>query len=246
MDVTQRLCGHAGRLVRHRMGPSALDGLWSAAHGAKRFAAAAELDDSVSNRRAVGLHSQLCAWPALFAPLYQFAAATGTRGGRQHVKNVFIGISDHGTRRSFRADFAVYAVDVYLAGWGRPGCWHAVFWFRDEQQKQRMVHSILPVWDANETWLVLLAGGMLALFPAAYSKLFSVLYLPVFVMLLCLFIRALALEYRAQAGAVCGAGWINYCLLPPPARLFVRAGARALCLKARACWDSASMPCCVA
>lgn len=120
------------------------------------------------------------------------------------------------------------------------------FWFRDEQQKQRMVHSILPVWDANETWLVLLAGGMLALFPAAYSKLFSVLYLPVFVMLLCLFIRALALEYRAQAGAVCGAGWINYCLLPPPARLFVRAGARALCLKARACWDSASMPCCVA
>ncbi|MCZ4058003.1 cytochrome d ubiquinol oxidase subunit II [Pantoea sp. LMR881] len=74
------------------------------------------------------------------------------------------------------------------------------FWFRDEQQKQRMVHSILPVWDANETWLVLLAGGMLALFPAAYSKLFSVLYLPVFVMLLCLFIRALALEYRVQAG----------------------------------------------
>ena len=73
------------------------------------------------------------------------------------------------------------------------------FWFRDEEQKQRMVHSILPVWDANETWLVLLAGGLLALFPVAYSTLFSALYLPVFIMLLCLFMRALALEYRSQA-----------------------------------------------
>lgn len=73
------------------------------------------------------------------------------------------------------------------------------FWFDDEEQKQRMVHSILPVWDANETWLVLVAGGLLALFPAAYSSLFSALYLPVFIMLLCLFLRALALEYRAQA-----------------------------------------------
>lgn len=74
------------------------------------------------------------------------------------------------------------------------------FWFRAEEQREQMTHTLLPVWDANETWLVLLAGGMFALFPAAFSLMMSSLALPVFVMLLCLFLRALALEYRAEAG----------------------------------------------
>lgn len=72
-------------------------------------------------------------------------------------------------------------------------------WFREESQRQRMVNSILPIWDANETWLVLLAGGMFALFPPVYSLLFNTLCGPVFAMVLALFLRGLALEYRAQA-----------------------------------------------
>ena len=68
--------------------------------------------------------------------------------------------------------------------------------FHREEQKRLIVRSMLPIWDANETWLVLLAGGLFALFPAAYSLLFSALYIPLFVMLFCLILRAIALEYR--------------------------------------------------
>ncbi|UJD92328.1 cytochrome d ubiquinol oxidase subunit II (plasmid) [Rahnella aquatilis] len=71
-----------------------------------------------------------------------------------------------------------------------------LIFFNDEKQKRSIVKSMLPIWDANETWLVLLAGGLFALFPAAYARLFSALYIPVFVMLLSLILRALALEYR--------------------------------------------------
>ncbi len=71
--------------------------------------------------------------------------------------------------------------------------------FHQESQRKRMINTLLPVWDANETWLVLLAGGMFALFPQAYSQLFSTLCAPVFAMVLALFVRGLTLEYRAQA-----------------------------------------------
>ncbi|WP_434674876.1 cytochrome d ubiquinol oxidase subunit II [Pseudomonas sp. D3-10] len=67
--------------------------------------------------------------------------------------------------------------------------------------KQIMVNSILPIWDGNETWLVLGGGGLLALFPVAYSVLFSALYIPVIAMLLALIVRAVALEFRADAPA---------------------------------------------
>lgn len=69
----------------------------------------------------------------------------------------------------------------------------------DPDEKQIMVKSILPIWDGNETWLVLGGGGLLALFPVAYSVLFSALYLPVMAMLLALIVRAVSLEYRADA-----------------------------------------------
>lgn len=72
-------------------------------------------------------------------------------------------------------------------------------WFHDDQQRELMTHSILPVWDANETWLVLAAGGLLALFPPVYSLLLSELSAPLFAMLLALVVRAMALEYRAQS-----------------------------------------------
>ncbi|WP_433977659.1 cytochrome d ubiquinol oxidase subunit II [Erwinia sp. E_sp_B01_9] len=72
-------------------------------------------------------------------------------------------------------------------------------WFIDADDRRRLASSILPVWDANETWLVLAGGAMLALFPAAYSQILSGLYLPLFAMLLALILRAVALEYRDQA-----------------------------------------------
>jgi cytochrome d ubiquinol oxidase subunit II len=73
-----------------------------------------------------------------------------------------------------------------------------LFCFRNADSRRRLTATILPIWDANETWLVLLAGGMLALFPVAYSTLFSAIYLPLFIMLLALVMRAVALEYRGH------------------------------------------------
>lgn len=59
--------------------------------------------------------------------------------------------------------------------------------------------SLLPVWDGNETWLVLAAGGMLGLFPLAYAIVLSALYIPLFIMLLALIVRGMAIEYRHHA-----------------------------------------------
>lgn len=59
--------------------------------------------------------------------------------------------------------------------------------------------SLLPVWDGNETWLVLTAGGLLGLFPLAYGIILSALYIPVFMMLLALVMRGMAIEYRHYA-----------------------------------------------
>lgn len=73
------------------------------------------------------------------------------------------------------------------------------FWIKGEEPRRRLAHSMLPIWDANETWLVLLAGGTLALFPGVYAGALSLLYIPVFLMLLSLILRAMALEYRDKA-----------------------------------------------
>lgn len=70
---------------------------------------------------------------------------------------------------------------------------------QDAVERQIMVNSILPIWNGNETWLVLGGGGLLALFPAAYSIIFSALYIPLIAMLLALIFRAVALEFRAEA-----------------------------------------------
>ncbi|USU02848.1 cytochrome d ubiquinol oxidase subunit II [Pseudomonas siliginis] len=68
-----------------------------------------------------------------------------------------------------------------------------------KHQRRAMAVSILPVWDANETWLVLGGGGLLALFPLAYAILLPALYVPFIVMFLALIARAMALEFRDYA-----------------------------------------------
>jgi cytochrome d ubiquinol oxidase subunit II len=59
-----------------------------------------------------------------------------------------------------------------------------------------MMESIAPVWDGNETWLVLGGGGLFAAFPFAYSALMPALYLPIILMLLALILRGVAFEFR--------------------------------------------------
>ena len=76
---------------------------------------------------------------------------------------------------------------------------------RDEGYRRRMLAAISPVWDGNETWLVLGGGGLFAAFPLAYSILMPALYLPVLIMLIALILRGVAFEFRAKALA---ARWI--------------------------------------
>jgi cytochrome d ubiquinol oxidase subunit II len=62
-----------------------------------------------------------------------------------------------------------------------------------------MMNTVAPVWDGNETWLVLGGAGLLAAFPLAYSVLLSALYLPLIFMLLGLIFRGVAFEFRFKA-----------------------------------------------
>ncbi len=66
-------------------------------------------------------------------------------------------------------------------------------------ERDVMVNSVAPVWDGNETWLVLGGGGLLAVFPLAYGILLTALYAPLTVMLLALIFRGVAFEMRFRA-----------------------------------------------
>ena len=69
----------------------------------------------------------------------------------------------------------------------------------DEREQSVMVASIGPFWDANETWLVLGIGVMLAAFPLAHGVVLGALYLPVVAMLVGLMLRGVAFELRVKA-----------------------------------------------
>lgn len=70
---------------------------------------------------------------------------------------------------------------------------------RNREDRDRMVNTVAPVWDGNETWLVLGGAGLLAAFPTAYSILLSALYFPLILMLIGLILRGVAFEFRFKA-----------------------------------------------
>ncbi|MCT4634713.1 MAG: cytochrome d ubiquinol oxidase subunit II [Rickettsiales bacterium] len=65
--------------------------------------------------------------------------------------------------------------------------------------RDRMMNSIAPFWDGNETWLVLGGGGLFAAFPLAYSILMPAFYMPIIMMLLGLIMRGVAFEFRFKS-----------------------------------------------
>lgn len=68
----------------------------------------------------------------------------------------------------------------------------------EDPEKDRMVASIGPFWDANETWLVLAVGLLLVAFPVAHGIILSALYVPVAIMLVGLILRGVSFEFRAK------------------------------------------------
>ena len=73
--------------------------------------------------------------------------------------------------------------------------------FATDEEKDVMVSSIGPFWDANETWLVLGIGVLLIAFPLAHGIVLSALYLPVAVMLIGLILRGVSFDFRVKARA---------------------------------------------
>ncbi len=69
----------------------------------------------------------------------------------------------------------------------------------DPLEQNRMVNSIGPFWDANETWLVLGVGILLVAFPVSHGVILQALYLPVAAMLVGLMLRGVAFEFRMKA-----------------------------------------------
>ncbi len=70
---------------------------------------------------------------------------------------------------------------------------------RDREYRDTMVNSVAPVWDGNETWLVLGGAALLAAFPLAYAVILSALYFPLLLMLAGLIWRGVAFEFRFKA-----------------------------------------------
>ncbi len=70
---------------------------------------------------------------------------------------------------------------------------------RNREDRDTMVNTVAPVWDGNETWLVLGGAALMAAFPMAYAVILSALYLPLVLMLLGLIWRGVAFEFRFKA-----------------------------------------------
>jgi len=68
--------------------------------------------------------------------------------------------------------------------------------YQPGQERDIAMNSVAPVWDGNETWLVLGGGGLFAVFPLAYAVVMPALYAPIIAMLLALVFRGVAFEYR--------------------------------------------------
>jgi cytochrome bd-type quinol oxidase subunit 2 len=76
-----------------------------------------------------------------------------------------------------------------------------LFPFASPRERDVMMDTIAPVWDGNETWLVLGGGGLFAAFPFAFAAIMPALYIPILIMLLALILRGVAFEFRLHGRA---------------------------------------------
>ena len=68
-----------------------------------------------------------------------------------------------------------------------------------DHDRDLMMNSVAPIWDGNETWLVLGGAGLFAAFPVAYATILPATYLPLLIMLIALIFRGVAFEFRFKA-----------------------------------------------
>jgi cytochrome bd ubiquinol oxidase subunit II len=95
--------------------------------------------------------------------------------------------------------FAAFALSLYVMLDGFDlGVGALLLAQSDEELRDRMVDSITPTWDGNETWLIMTGVALLAAFPIAYGILLPAFYLPLIAMLLALGLRGVSFEFRYQ------------------------------------------------
>ncbi len=73
-----------------------------------------------------------------------------------------------------------------------------LFIAKNDQERRVVMNSIGPVWDGNEVWLLTGGGAIFAAFPKVYATVFSGFYLPLMLVLTCLVLRAVSLEFRSK------------------------------------------------
>ena len=71
--------------------------------------------------------------------------------------------------------------------------------FKDQHERDVMMNTVAPVWDGNETWMVLGGAALYAAFPMVYATVLSALYLPIIFMVIALIFRGVAFEFRFKA-----------------------------------------------
>lgn len=70
---------------------------------------------------------------------------------------------------------------------------------KSSEERDVMMNTVAPVWDGNETWMVLGGAGLYAAFPLVYSTVLSAFYLPIMLMVIALIFRGVAFEFRFKA-----------------------------------------------
>jgi cytochrome bd ubiquinol oxidase subunit II len=78
---------------------------------------------------------------------------------------------------------------------------------KDDIDRRVIIHTIGPVWDGNEVWLLTAGGATFAAFPGWYASLFSGFYLALFLILVALIVRGVAFEYRGKHDSVRWRAW---------------------------------------
>jgi len=100
----------------------------------------------------------------------------------------------------FSAAFAALAITLYVMLDGFDlGVGALLLREPDENLRDQIIDSIMPMWDGNETWLVMTGVALLAAFPVAYGILMPAFYLPIIVMVLSLGLRGVSFDFRFQA-----------------------------------------------
>src|SRR5262252_13703 len=205
MSVRDSTRLHRGRrrMVRDRGRPAAVDGLRAPAHGSLSVPVSDELRrDTVTP----GLHGGLSADLSLRCHANRSARsqrpARDQRSGSSHRGWYICGASS-GNRNQRRERRSVMTQVLDLVPIWTLILAVAVFFYvvfvgfaSDKRSRNAIMNSIAPIWDGNETWLVLGGLGLLAAFPTAFAIIIPAVYFPILIMLLALVFRGVAFEFR--------------------------------------------------